>query len=1326
MSASSYDLTKLDPASFEHMVNFLALKVLGSGHTGFGPGSDGGRDGYFEGEAPYPSSAERWSGRWYIQAKFHAPHLSTNPQKWLLDRIKEEIAEFQQPGTRRVWPDNWIIATNIDPSGTPETGVFDQARKFVESANPNLSIRFHIWGGRKILDLLAINSDIANYYSHFVTPGHVLSSIFNQISDSKAHISEIIRYFVVTQFNEQQHTKLEQAGSTTDNRPGVHRLFTDIPYFCAQLNVHGMAARSLAKTVAKNHQITDEIPNTENWKDWQRHPSRSRVWFVKGGPGQGKSTFTQYICQTHRAALMLGPSGPQVHPNQKTVAEDIKLSALQDGFWPAAPRVPAYVELKDYAQWYGNQNEDDSVGVLSYLASRIGKGLGLTVLAGTLKRAFSVSRWLFIFDGLDEVPGDVKDAISSEVITFIDDVLVGCLSDTVSICTSRPQGYSGQLAALDATTVELSLLSPEQALACALPVLKVDRSEEESQGYYETLSEAISSPSIQEIMTTPLQAHIMAVVVRDGGKPPERKWQLFTNFYQVIKKREANRKLPDKKLSKLLLEGNKLLKDLHNRLGFELHSRAETREGARTSLNRKELAEIVFETVSNLQDSDVDDTVETLMEATTERLVLVSTPETSQEVRFDIRPLQEFFAAEYIYESVDSEKLASRLRIIAGDSHWREVMHFLLSALIENARQTELAIAVEILTDLNEHGDHLNTRALSRRMALGGVMAARLLQEGVLDQDKRVRQSFRKCFDPLLASTDLSSLLSRVDRNHSRQWLLDVLIDSLLEKSEPENIGSASILAWMLPDSHSRLPYVVEYFSKSSLQYRVCVYRIVAQKIEDSDDYGEATDASYNLPKWTIMLMLGDLLSESWTKMGADGLSSVLEVLRSSSTFLPELASYFGIQGEYCEIAHDIVCGAARWNDERRVFVKHKSLYGIMEARYYRFIGNIDCTEWPSETWEWLKGQKGYLGFLYNIFRIHVDRTKESVERVINMLGDEVEILSAFPEYLRVAMSYNGDTTALYAGKPPCVEYLHSEDYGLSSELTFIAGTLRESVNFSSFTKEHIDIALFLLGSDFAETEYGRQYSLYAKSRDGGVQIVNAIMENRFVLFSVVHLWGKVFLLPNGAGDAIRAEVAKITNFPVMRDRYARSISHFRISLPEESSMLPHILMEVIHSVSRTNSHIRRKKSINVKERLDERLTRKQLLGQTISKFVEHSSQLLSVAKDTSCGADVRGAASAMYLLHPDSNASGRADVIDTVNKIYDTGVSSWFPYAVAEALHEGIASDEQESINAIGILMQKSRWNFSSRLMMDGKISEWREISRAPVQRHHDPDLWR
>ena len=90
----SYDLTKLDEHSFEHMANALALRVLGAGHTGFGPGADGGRDGFFEGEAPYPSLTDRWSGRWYVQSKFHRPHLSADPQKWLLDKIKDEIKEF--------------------------------------------------------------------------------------------------------------------------------------------------------------------------------------------------------------------------------------------------------------------------------------------------------------------------------------------------------------------------------------------------------------------------------------------------------------------------------------------------------------------------------------------------------------------------------------------------------------------------------------------------------------------------------------------------------------------------------------------------------------------------------------------------------------------------------------------------------------------------------------------------------------------------------------------------------------------------------------------------------------------------------------------------------------------------------------------------------------------------------------------------------------------------------------------------------------------------------------------------------------------------------
>ncbi len=56
-------------------------------------------------------------------------------------------------------------------------------------------------------------------------------------------------------------------------------------------------------------------------------------------------------------------------------------------------------------------------------------------------------------------------------------------------------------------------------------------------------------------------------------------------------------------------------------------------------------------------EADVQKTVDILMEATTDRLVLVNTPDDGNHLRFDIRPLQEFFAAEFIYESIDADEL---------------------------------------------------------------------------------------------------------------------------------------------------------------------------------------------------------------------------------------------------------------------------------------------------------------------------------------------------------------------------------------------------------------------------------------------------------------------------------------------------------------------------------------------------------------------------------------------------------------------------------------------------------------------------------------------
>src|SRR5688572_14703793 len=75
------ELTNLGAATFQHLVNALAIHVLGPGITSFAPGPDGGRDCLFEGEAPYPSVTERWRGRWYIQSKHLSPHVSRDEHK---------------------------------------------------------------------------------------------------------------------------------------------------------------------------------------------------------------------------------------------------------------------------------------------------------------------------------------------------------------------------------------------------------------------------------------------------------------------------------------------------------------------------------------------------------------------------------------------------------------------------------------------------------------------------------------------------------------------------------------------------------------------------------------------------------------------------------------------------------------------------------------------------------------------------------------------------------------------------------------------------------------------------------------------------------------------------------------------------------------------------------------------------------------------------------------------------------------------------------------------------------------------------------------------
>ncbi len=1316
----SYDLTQLDAHSFEHLVNSLALRVLGAGHTTFGPGADGGRDGLFEGDAPYPSATTRWTGTWYIQSKFHKPHLSKDPQAWLVEQVRAEIKAFEENNSPRKWPDNWIVATNVDPSGVPMTGAFEKARRVVAKARPKLKTKFHIWGGQKILSLLADYPQVAEQYGHFLTPGHVLTAIYERLRDDRADVENVIRCLVVRQFDEQKFTKLDQAGSDADTRPGIHKLFIDLPFQAKEHGLEDLAIRTLLSSASKYHRIDSTIPNTPEWQCWRRYPSRARVWFIKGGPGQGKSTIGQFFCQLQRAVLILQPDGPSVTPSQRTEATEVRDRAIRDGFWPSVPRIPITIDLKEYAQWLGHRStqrgREQPKGILTYLAVRLSAGVEQKVEAGLLKRCLTTRSWFVVFDGLDEVPQDVKDIVALEVRHFLDDVVVECDADVLAICTSRPQGYSGQFADIDGPTIELTNLPPERALACAKPVVELGRSQDEGAHAYKVLSEAIKTPSVRELMTTPLQSHIMAVVVRDGAKPPDRRWQLFNNFYQVIKRREANKNFPDQPLAKLLREDEKLLKTLHNRLGFVLHSRAETSKGAQTHLAKSEFKSLAEEAVRQMVESDQDKTVAVLMRATTDRLVLVSTPDDGNHLRFDIRPLQEFFAAEFLYESVNAEELRSRIELIAGDAHWREVMHFLFSALVENDRQTEMAVAVEVLRRLNEGDETPSLRLLHRRLARGALISARLLQEGVLEQDRRHRQRFRATLEPLTGLTDIRSLTVAIapHQTNSREWQLNFLTERLNEADRTENVGAMLTLAHVLPSDDHRVPNVMNYLMDSPAEYASTV---ICGILHSGGDH--SFHERYRTPAdWFLRCVIKLLLREDWAKLSSSGIEAASHLLGADTQKLRLIAmQQLGLTVHQSELLEfSIGRRFPMYSQEERQSVD----YGLVRAVRYLHDWMMNSTAvgaWASHLSESTSKVSGISRFAYRILRWSRSKRPDDFRGLQEFLTPEVEkCIPAVSENLKAHLPI--DFRRPISSQITELKQLDNRGAQALAQSHTIAGRrIHPHVDFMrtsdqctleqlpKLVSDYPKIALHLFSNNLWR-QVGKTPMALATSP--GIKIlVDEVVRDDTTLASNPAVWGKLLvMMPEREADLRNAFRNAAILSPEDDELFWITEFHpFPVHLPEDNVLLPRLVRALLRSL---------------RQEMGETLAKVNRVNDIVGKMIDDASKL-PVSDESH---EIRCAALFVTIFHPDA----RSDFSHLLGKIvesYKTDMPSWYFDGVVTAVTLFSSEEDAPTKALIGKLLDQTRNDYVARRQLEPLFTLWREASYSPVNRSGVMEKW-
>ncbi len=541
--------------------------------------------------------------------------------------------------------------------------------------------------------------------------------------------------------------KLEQAGHNVDDCIPLATVFVDLPTLDESAGLRAQTLEGtdvdfdfphppvhqgngfIKETLAASSELLD--PTSLGTSVISNNldpavPGRSRGRFVLiGGPGQGKTTLTQFICQIFRASIISGKPtytlSPEIRSALATIQDHCNLEGINH---MVVPRFPFKILLNDFATALSNSAISQVNSVLGYLSHHIRNRTDSDISADDLRRFLAAYPSVFIFDGLDEVPASSnRDQVLDAIREFWIDAS-NANADILSIATSRPQGYNEDFSPLYYQHRELAELSHQLGWHYAECLVEVRyRTDEDcKQKVLSRLDRAFRDDSTARLMRSPLQVTIMAALVDRVGQPPQARWSLFNQYYEVIYDREVERSIP---ASIILREFQPDIKAIHNQVGLILQIDSERTGRTDAKLSRHRFVALVEARLATEGHSGdrLHALARQIVEAESHRLVFLVEVEAEQ-VGFEIRSLQEFMAAECLMDGTD-QSIRDRLDEIAPIPFWRNV--FLFAAGKCFAQRQELREPVrDICAELNEiDGDKIAGTYL-----VGSDLAIALIEEG--------------------------------------------------------------------------------------------------------------------------------------------------------------------------------------------------------------------------------------------------------------------------------------------------------------------------------------------------------------------------------------------------------------------------------------------------------------------------------------------------------------------------------------------------------------------------------------------------------------------
>lgn len=730
-----YDYERLTPDRFQELCQSL-LVLEHDGVQCFPVGQkDGGRD----------STVTYEDQKILFQIKFKRERLAnTNNYAYLKRAIDGEVKHFS--GLAKSGYSKYVLMTNVSGSSAPDSGVMDKTLSYLQSLLPE-SVSGEIWW-RSDLDSRLNNAyDLKWVFSEVLTA----ADVFRHLLTDHFSDREVVRFLALQGYMEYQHNvdkdvKFKQANLESSS---LLSLFIDVPaQFITKSNIDGGRSHYLRGGDQEDEFIFTSSLESESSASLLlggTTAETARRVVVEGGPGQGKSTLAQYICQIQRMKLL----------------KKRELAKIPEEHRLAPTRIPFKVDLRDLSLWLQRKNPitgdtlpaDQVLSLESFLAAQVKiRSGGADFSVDDLLLLASATPFLIVLDGLDEVAShsDRKTIVESVNTTALRIQSISPRSQIV--VTSRPAAVASTPKFQSDEWNYISLRSITRKLifeyirrwGSAKKLTKVEQSEISA-----VLESKLESSQIQDLAHNAMQLTILLNLVHTRGQAlPDHRTELYGSYISIYFDREAAK-------NKVVRENRQLLIDLHGFIGWKIHAAAEARRSS-GRVSQEGLIKLITEFLATRAQDD--QSIKELLAGVVDRIVMIVS-QIEGTFEFEVQPLREYFAGYHLYSTAPYSPSGQPQRgtkpeifaAISQNPFWFNVARFYAGAYSVG----ELASLAEQLTE------NLSTQPASLS-SFPRALTTALLNDRVFHQNPRIgRRVIDASTDALTMRYEYSNAVNR-------------------------------------------------------------------------------------------------------------------------------------------------------------------------------------------------------------------------------------------------------------------------------------------------------------------------------------------------------------------------------------------------------------------------------------------------------------------------------------------------------------------------------------------------------------------------------------